>query len=129
MLVARSDPLDQYVLHHPEMLTQGHAERALIDPDNRLIFTSHMRCASFELPFREGERLGDSEYSDDVLRDLSAPDGPLNRASNCHVLPGPAVYLRSRVRPRGRFTGSHGSRSAINVYTSSRVAVLTMIWA
>ena len=31
ILVARSDPVDQYVVQHPELLTQGWAERAAIE--------------------------------------------------------------------------------------------------
>jgi DEAD/DEAH box helicase domain-containing protein len=78
VLVAQSDPLDQYVLQHPELLTTGTSERATLDPDNALIFTNQMRCASFELPFREGETLGGSEHTAQVLRTLSAPGGPLH---------------------------------------------------
>jgi DEAD/DEAH box helicase domain-containing protein len=30
----------------------------IIDPDNLIILLSHLKCAAFELPFREGERFG-----------------------------------------------------------------------
>ena len=80
VLVARSDPLDQYVLHHPEVLLDGHAERAAIDPTNALIFANHVRCAAFELPFREGELLAGEERTTEVLEELAAPGGPLHRS-------------------------------------------------
>ena len=80
VLVARSDPLDQYVLQHPETLLEGHAERAAIDPRNKLIFGNHVRCAAFELPFREGELLWEQEGTTRVLEDLAAPGGPLHRS-------------------------------------------------
>ncbi len=80
VLVARANPLDQYVLAHPEVLTEGLAERAAIDPTNALIFASHIRCAAFELPFREGEILGSAEATTDVLQELASPGGPLHRS-------------------------------------------------
>jgi DEAD/DEAH box helicase domain-containing protein len=80
VLVARSDPLDQYVLHHPETLLEGHAERAAIDPTNKLIFANHVRCAAFELPFKEGELLWEQERTTDVLDELASPGGPLHRS-------------------------------------------------
>ncbi len=85
VLVARSNPLDQYVLQHPEALLDGHAERAALDPKNRLILTNHVRCAAFELPFKEGETLcptdvlGHEERVTEALVELAAPDGPLHR--------------------------------------------------
>ncbi len=80
VLVARSDPLDQYLLQHPESLTSGRVERAALDPENRLILTNHVRCAAFELPFREGEMLGASARSTEVLEALAAPGGVLHRS-------------------------------------------------
>jgi DEAD/DEAH box helicase domain-containing protein len=81
VLVARSDPFDQYLLQHPEALVEGRVERAALDPDNRLIFTNHARCASFELPFAEGELLGGSLRTTPVLESLAAPGGPLRKSS------------------------------------------------
>ena len=80
VLVARSDPFDQYLLQHPEALVEGRVERAALDPDNRLIFTNHVRCAGFELPFHEGELLGRAARTPEVLAALSAPGGPLHRS-------------------------------------------------
>jgi DEAD/DEAH box helicase domain-containing protein len=80
VLVARSDPFDQYLLQHPEALVEGRVERAALDPDNRLIFTNHARCASFELPFAEGELLGGSTRTTSVLESLAAPGGPLRKS-------------------------------------------------
>jgi DEAD/DEAH box helicase domain-containing protein len=58
VLVASSDPLDQYVVRHPEFFLGAAPECARIDPDQLLILLDHVRCAAFELPFREGERFG-----------------------------------------------------------------------
>jgi DEAD/DEAH box helicase domain-containing protein len=58
ILVATSDPLDQYIVRHPEYFFGQSPEAGLINPDNLYVLTSHVRCAAFELPIDEGERFG-----------------------------------------------------------------------
>lgn len=58
MLVATSNPVDQYLVNHPEYLIERSPEKALINPDNPLILLQHLRCAAFELPFRLNEGFG-----------------------------------------------------------------------
>lgn len=53
--VASASPLDQYFATHPDYFLSRSAEKAHIDPYNPYIFTDHLKCASFELPFSEGE--------------------------------------------------------------------------
>ena len=57
-LVASSSPLDQYIIAHPEYFFARSPECAHIDPDNPYIFSDHVKCAAFELPFRVGEAFG-----------------------------------------------------------------------
>ncbi|MBN2549621.1 MAG: DEAD/DEAH box helicase [Anaerolineales bacterium] len=58
VLVATADPLDQFLIQHPEYLFERSPEQALINPDNLLILLEHLRCAAFELPFRRGDSFG-----------------------------------------------------------------------
>ncbi|HEX7325945.1 MAG TPA: DEAD/DEAH box helicase [Rhodanobacteraceae bacterium] len=58
VLVASSDPLDQYVARHPEFFASAPPEHARIAPDQPVILLDHIRCAAFELPFAEGEAFG-----------------------------------------------------------------------
>ncbi len=58
ILVATSDPLDQYIVRHPEYFFGQSPEAGLVNPDNLYVLTSHVRCAAFELPVDEGERFG-----------------------------------------------------------------------
>ena len=51
VLVANSQPLDQYVVRHPDFFADASPEHARIAPDQPLILFDHIRCASFELPF------------------------------------------------------------------------------
>jgi DEAD/DEAH box helicase domain-containing protein len=58
VLVATSDPLDQYIVRHPEFFLGASPEHARIHPDQLLILLDHVRCAAFELPFAEGDSFG-----------------------------------------------------------------------
>lgn len=58
MMVATPNPIDQYLVNHPEYLLDRSPEKALINPDNPLILLAHLRCAAFELPFRLNEGFG-----------------------------------------------------------------------
>jgi DEAD/DEAH box helicase domain-containing protein len=57
-LVASSNPLDQYIIQNPRYFFEKSPERALIHPDNLMIFIDHIKCAAYELPFEEGESFG-----------------------------------------------------------------------
>jgi len=58
VLVASSLPLDQYIIRNPEFFLGASPEEARIDPDQLLILLDHVRCAAFELPFKQGETFG-----------------------------------------------------------------------
>jgi len=60
VLVATSGALDQFIVTHPEYLFAHPVEEARINPDNLLILASHLKCAAFELPLRDGETFGPS---------------------------------------------------------------------
>lgn len=59
IMVASSAPMDQYFALQPQQLIGAPVEHARIDPDNVEILVQHLKCAAFELPFREGEDFGD----------------------------------------------------------------------
>jgi DEAD/DEAH box helicase domain-containing protein len=69
VLVASSDPLDQYLIRHPEFFANASPEHARIHADQPLILLDHIRCAAFELPFLRGEAFGpmDAQPYLDVL--------------------------------------------------------------
>ena len=69
IFIASGDPLDQFLVNHPEYLLERSPEQALIDTDNLLILLQHIRCAAFELPFSEGEKFGalDQPLLQDIL--------------------------------------------------------------
>ena len=64
VLIANSEPLNQYIINHPDYFFTRSPERALINPDNLVILTNHLRCAAFELPFKDGENFGQAEVAE-----------------------------------------------------------------
>jgi len=58
LLIATANPVDQFLVNHPEYLLDRSPEKALINPDNPLILLQHLRCAAFELPFGLEEGFG-----------------------------------------------------------------------
>lgn len=61
IMVGSSTPLDQYVIANPEYFFDRSPETARINPDNLIILVDHLKCAAYELPFREGDRFGRAE--------------------------------------------------------------------
>ncbi len=64
ILVANSSPLNQFVVNHPDYFFSGSPEHGLINPDNLSILLDHVKCAAFELPFRDGESFGDEDLQE-----------------------------------------------------------------
>lgn len=61
VFVARDDPLDKYLVHHPEAVFGGSVEAAVIDPENPHVLGPHLRCAAAELRLTEDELAGFGE--------------------------------------------------------------------
>ncbi len=59
VLVATSSPLNQFMIQNPAYFMERGVEYARINPNNLFILVSHLKCAAFELPFREGEKFGE----------------------------------------------------------------------
>lgn len=55
VFVARDDPLDTYLAHHPEALLGRPIESCVLDPANPYVLEPQLACAAAELPISPGE--------------------------------------------------------------------------
>ncbi len=64
ILITSNSPLDQYIAAHPEFLMEKSSEAALIDPSNIYVLVDQVKCAAFELPFRQDDNFGGADVGD-----------------------------------------------------------------
>ena len=98
VLVGSSEPLDQYIVRNPDFFIGASPEHARIAPDQLLILLEHVRCAAFELPFRQGETFGGEDLP--ALLEYLAEQGVVHfEADRWHWIadsyPANQVNLRS----------------------------------
>src|SRR5919201_3202977 len=105
VLIARDDPLDTYLVHHPAALLDKPIERAVIDPANPYILGPQLLCAASELPLNEAEirDFGAIEVAQSMVDDGLLRRRPSGYFPTPGVDPHPAVDIR----------GSSGGQIAI----------------
>ena len=87
VLLAGNDPVDQYLLRHPDYFFAQSPEHAVVDPENPYVLAKHLPAAAFELPLVGGRRR--------AFRPVGAADrrgaprrGPVGRSGR------PILFLR-----------------------------------
>ncbi|MGH3532172.1 MAG: Zn-binding domain-containing protein, partial [Mycobacterium sp.] len=101
VLIARDDPLDTYLVHHPAALLDKPIERVVIDPANPYILGPQLLCAATELPLDDTEvrALGAEQVAGTLV-----DDGLLRRRSG-RYFPAPGVDPHPAVDIRGSTGG------------------------
>jgi DEAD/DEAH box helicase domain-containing protein len=93
VLVARDDPLDTYLVHHPEALFQRPVETTVLDPANPYVLAPHLCAAAAELPLSEGD------FSADLFGEAAAGLPEKLVARGLLRRRGAAWYWTRRERP------------------------------
>ncbi|MDT0166900.1 DEAD/DEAH box helicase [Actinotalea sp. AC32] len=99
-LVAREDPLDTYLVHHPEAIFGASVEATVFDPSNPYVLGPHLCAAAAEVPLRvEDLELFGPGTSD--LLDVLCERGALRRR--------PSGWYWTHPEPATRLTDLRGS--------------------
>ncbi|OBJ84355.1 DEAD/DEAH box helicase [Mycobacterium asiaticum] len=101
VLIARDDPLDTYLVHHPAALLGKPVERVVIDPGNPYILGPQLLCAATELPLEDSEVRALNAV--DVAEGL-VDDGLLKRRGG-RYFPAPGMEPHGAVDIRGSIGG------------------------
>ncbi|MEI6698588.1 MAG: DEAD/DEAH box helicase [Mycobacteriaceae bacterium] len=102
VLIARDDPLDTYLVHHPEALLGKPVERVVIDPSNPYVIGPQLLCAATELPLTEEEVLA---WHAEPVVDSLVEDGLLRRRAG-RYFPAAGLDPHHAVDIRGAAGGS-----------------------
>jgi DEAD/DEAH box helicase domain-containing protein len=129
VLVASSQPLDQYVVRHPEFFASATPEQARIEPDQPLILMDHIRCAAFELPFIDGDAFGPVQPG--AWLEVLQESGVLHREGDrwewiADSYPAQAVSLRSVADGNFVVVDRTDGRQAIIAEVDYSAAALTL---
>src|SRR5690606_19819587 len=77
-LIAREDPLDTYLVHHPEAVFDAPLEATVFDPGNPYVLAPHLCAAAAEAPIRPDEVASFGPRAAEVL-DVLVAKGALRR--------------------------------------------------
>lgn len=70
VFVARDDPLDTYLVHHPEAMFGRPVEATVLDPSNPYVLGPHLCCAAAELPLTDEDLELFGAGTEELLADL-----------------------------------------------------------
>jgi len=76
VLIARDDPLDTYLVHHPEALIGAPVETTVLDPGNAYVLAPHLCAAAAELPLTAHDLVSFSPAAGQLAASMAA-DGLL----------------------------------------------------
>ncbi|MFH1686230.1 MAG: DEAD/DEAH box helicase [bacterium] len=98
ILIANSSPINQFLTAQPRYIHDRTPESGIIDPDNLIIRTNHLKCATFELPF-DTEELEKQDGSKAILSYLAESKIVRRSGDRYHwsseIYPAGQVSLRS----------------------------------
>ena len=102
VLIAGDQPLDQFIIQHPEYFFEQTPEAARIDPDNLRVVVEHLKCACYELPWSAGEAYGEltAAETEEVLSFLELETNMVQRIGDgwkwcAETYPASEVNLRN----------------------------------
>jgi DEAD/DEAH box helicase domain-containing protein len=84
VFIARDDPLDTYLINHPDTLLHHPIEPAVLDPANPYVLAPHLRTAAAELPLTGADLEMFGSSAQDAVTALTAAGDLRQRPSGWH---------------------------------------------
>ncbi|MEP7025176.1 MAG: DEAD/DEAH box helicase [Actinomycetota bacterium] len=123
VLIARDDPLDTYLVHHPEAILHRPVEATVLDPANPYVLAPHLCAAAAELPLSGADidlfGPGAAAVADQLTaRGMLRPRGPWRywtrqgRAAPVSLRGAGGPPVRIVEHPTGRLVGTVDEPSA-----------------
>ena len=110
VLLAGNDPVDQYLLRHPDYFFSRTPEHAVVDPDNPYVLAKHLPAAAFELP------LSGEPFTSPALEGMGACGRDLDRFGPLAVPVAGALEAEGQViAVKGQYYFAGGQNPAIGV--------------
>ena len=99
VLIAQDNPLDQYLMRHPDFFFGSPHEHARIRPENPHVLGAHLLCAAYEKPITQADAAYLPEGFEEAAQGL-AERGLLNRRGGAWRLSPSVDYPAQRVNIR-----------------------------
>ncbi|MDO8674247.1 MAG: DEAD/DEAH box helicase [Dehalococcoidia bacterium] len=119
-LIGLDNPLDQYLMRHPEAIFQSSPENALINPRNPRILQQHLLCAAYELPLEPIDQDLFGVELEDVAESLAQGGQMVRRGRGWYVSPSiryPAQDVNIRSTSSRSFVIVDSSRGNVELET------------
>ncbi|MEU8114936.1 DEAD/DEAH box helicase [Micromonospora sp. NPDC048947] len=113
VLVARDDPLDTYLVHHPEAIFGAPVEATVLDPANPYVLAPQLACAAVEAPLTPADLALFGEGAKEAVDQLVAAGALRQRPTGW--------YWRHRERPEVDLRGEGGAPVAVVESSTGRL--------
>jgi len=94
VLIARDDPLDTYLVRHPDVLMRHPVEATVLDPANAYVLAPHLAAAAAELPLTAGDMAVFGPAARPVVDELTQAGRLRRRAGGWYALHRDTSSLR-----------------------------------
>jgi len=95
IFLGEKDPLNEYIVNHPEEIFEKGSENLIIDPYNSNLLKKHILCASYEIPIHKFDDFFYKEEVDLLMKENKLKDIEGRLIPSISNLPHKFVTLRS----------------------------------
>jgi len=121
VFIARDDPLDTYLLHHPAILLHHPLEPAVLDPANPYVLSPHLAAAAAELPLTETDLGLFGPAAADAVAELTKAGELRQRQSGWHSPAKEHTARRGNLARQISLRGDHGRPIRVVEETTGRL--------